>query len=108
MTGYSKVDDYCQSKSQGKLVKEARFEVRYVMPKKAFEKLKTYKDMAKLNEKLYELTIALCNIESELSNIETAGRRTKARMVRELLGKSDQGQKLLKMLPKIDSKLLNA
>jgi len=47
-------------------------------------------------------------LKVELANLETSGKRARAKMVKALLGASEQGRALLSKMPKMNNKLLTA
>jgi len=62
-----------------------------------------YPKLLEAHSNLVELIKERARMDAAMSNIETMGQRAKARMVRQVLAGSKQGQQLLKAIPKIDS-----
>lgn len=86
----------------GTWVADVRFAVDELLAIPAVAKLK---DMDGERQQMEKKVILL---EDEISNLDTLSKRARAKMVRSLLGASDQGKQILKLMPNMDQKLLSA
>lgn len=65
-------------------------------------------DLVALDSERKELSKQTVLLEAELSNLDTAGKRARAKMVKALLSASEQGRALLDKMPRMNPKLLTA
>jgi len=69
-------------------------------------KMPAIKKLVVLDERRKALVGQSTVLKTELSNLETAGARARAKMVRALLGASEQGRQLLAKMPTMNQNLL--
>jgi predicted nucleic acid-binding Zn-ribbon protein len=71
-------------------------------------KMPFVKKLVAIDDKRKELMKESTLLRTELSNLETSGKRARAKMVKALLSASTQGQQLLAKMPKMNHKLLTS
>ena len=69
-------------------------------------KMPAIKKMLKLDEQRLNVKEQIILYKSELANLETSGKRARAKMVKALLGASEQGRALLGKMPRMNHNLL--
>lgn len=105
---YNKMHVYCAILNKEPFNECSKWESSVEVSLKEVMAMPIIKEIIKADNEHKKLVKEYKLLEAELTNLDTAGKRARSKMVRALLNASEQGRQLLSKMPKINHNLLKA